>query len=305
METIRMRSLSERKAAEVARFLKSLSLRFDPNVQFTVILEKDDKILATGSRERNLLKCIGVSSDRQGEGLAAKIMTELVQDSITAGLSHLFLFTKPENGRLFAGLGFYPVAQTGDVLLMENEKNGVQKFVSTFSVPETDGITGAVVANANPFTNGHLYLVETAAKQCSTVHLFILSEDRSAFPYNVRMELAQKATAHLPNVWVHPTGDYLISSATFPSYFLKDEFRTEKIHCELDLEIFCQCFAKPLHITRRYVGEEPFCPVTAQYNRAMQTILPQNGIELITIPRKQEDGLAISASQVQIGRAHV
>lgn len=299
METIVMAPAAGRKKADVIRFLDRLSLSFDPKVQVTVLLEEDGELLATGSRDKNLLKCIGVSPERRGEGLAAAVMTVLVQDAIAAGFSHLFLFTTPSNQELFSGLGFYPVAATGDVLLMENQKNGVRDFVASFAVPDTKSITGAIVANANPFTNGHLYLVETAAGQCGTVHLFILSEEQSTFPFEVRMELAQKAAARFPNVFVHPTGEYLISSATFPNYFLKDKSRTEEVNCALDLEVFCKCFAKPLHITRRYVGEEPFCPVTACYNQALRETLPGNGIELITIPRREENGLAVSASQVR------
>ena len=36
--------------------------------------------------------------------------------------------------------------------------------------------------NANPFTNGHRYLVEKAARENDVVHLFVLSEDLSHYP---------------------------------------------------------------------------------------------------------------------------
>ena len=77
--------------------------------------------------------------------------------------------------------------------------------------------------NANPFTLGHLNLVERAAKECDTVHLFVLSEEASLVPFDVRWKLVTEGVAHLNNVICHPSGPYMISSATFPSYFLKDE----------------------------------------------------------------------------------
>ena len=77
--------------------------------------------------------------------------------------------------------------------------------------------------NANPFTLGHLSLVERAAKECDTVHLFVLSEEASLVPFDVRWKLVTEGVAHLSNVICHPSGPYMISSATFPSYFLKDE----------------------------------------------------------------------------------
>ena len=65
------------------------------------------------------------------------------------------------------------------------------------------------------------------------------------------------------------------------------------------MEIFASHFAPALHITRRYVGTEPFSPVTAAYNRAMKAFLPGRGIEVREIPRKAIDGTPISASAVR------
>lgn len=77
--------------------------------------------------------------------------------------------------------------------------------------------------NCNPFTLGHQYLVETVAAKFDWVYLFLLEEDASVFPYAVRKDLVEKGIAHLPNVMIVPTGHYIISQATFPGYFQKDE----------------------------------------------------------------------------------
>ena len=42
-------------------------------------------------------------------------------------------------------------------------------------------------------------------------------------PFGVRKQLVQAGTAHLKNVVLHDSGPYIISNATFPSYFLKDD----------------------------------------------------------------------------------
>ena len=76
--------------------------------------------------------------------------------------------------------------------------------------------------NANPITNGHLHLIEETAKQSDYVYVFVLSEDRSEFNDEERMMLVKRATADMSNVIVLPTNDYMVSSATFPSYFLRD-----------------------------------------------------------------------------------
>jgi [citrate (pro-3S)-lyase] ligase len=113
------------------------------------------------------------------------------------------------------------------------------------------------------------------------------------------MMLVKQGVADLKNVIVHPTGDYLISAATFPTYFIKDKDRIPEIRCQLDLEVFANHFAPALNITRRFVGTEPLCQVTDAYNRQMLAILPQKGIEVTLVERKELDGGPISASRVR------
>ena len=280
-------------------FLGDAGLDWDETVQASINLVEDGVICATGSRRDNVLKCIAVSKQHEGEGLTATIVTELIKNAFANGHRHLLLFTKPENADKFAALGFYTVAATDDVVLLENRKNGVELFVAGLEKPKTDGVVGAIVANCNPFTNGHRFLIESAAKACGLVHLFILSEDRSAFPADVRMELAKQGTADLVNVVVHPTSSYMVSSATFPDYFIKDKIRAKKINCKLDLTIFAERFAVPMGIQRRYVGTEPKDPVTASYNQQMHDILPAFGIEVLELPRLCEEGEFVSASTVR------
>lgn len=286
-------------AASVRAFLHEQGLSWDEGCEYTVNLRADGELLATGSLDGNVLKCMAVSPRCRGEGLAAVLVTELVRHALALGRRHLFVFTAPENRRQFASLGFYPVAQTSRELLMENLKDGVKRFVAGLERPPGPGVTGAVVANCNPFTNGHLYLMEQAARACDWVHLFILSEDRSLFPQAVRLELARRGVEHLRNVLVHPAGSYLISAATFPTYFIKDKALAAEISCELDLTVFADCFAAPMGITRRFVGTESLCPVTGAYNRQMKAFLPGKGIQVEEVPRREADGAPISASRVR------
>ena len=39
--------------------------------------------------------------------------------------------------------------------------------------------------------------------------------------------------------------------------------------------------------------------VTSAYNRIMGEVLPQHGVELVVVPRKESDGAVISASTVR------
>lgn len=283
---------------ELKRFLRTNELEYDENIEFTVNILQDDEIIATGSLDKNVLKCIAVSPAHQGENLTATLLSQLSQEAFRRGQEHLFLYTKPKNIEMFSNLDFYPVAQTATMLLMENRKNGITSFVDMLETP-ANGVIGCIVANCNPFTLGHRYLIEAAASQCDWLHLFVLSEDRSLVPAKDRMELVKLGVEDLKNVLVHPSSDYLISSASFPTYFLKEKAHIPQVTCQLDLEIFVRHFASKLRISKRFVGTEPNCPVTGVYNQEMKKRLPSEGIEVIEIPRLEENGTAISASIVR------
>ena len=290
--------LSEKNLQCWKRFLADAGLDADEQVESTVLIWDDGELIATASRQGNLLKCIAVDNMRQGEGLTATLLTQLRQDAFNHGYSHLFLYTKPQNQYMFRSLFFYPIAETGQVLLMENKRNGIEEFLSAQPVCHTGKTIGAAVMNCNPFTKGHRYLIETAASECDHVYIFVLSEDKSEFSAADRMELVKQGTADLSNVTVLPTGPYLISSATFPTYFLKEREKAEQIHCLLDIEIFCKYYVPKFGITHRYVGTEPLSPITNQYNEALRQYLPQRGIALREIPRL-EIGTPVSASTVR------
>ncbi len=100
------------------------------------------------------------------------------------------------------------------------------------------------------------------------------------------------------NIVLHASGPYIISNATFPSYFLPDDDAASVGHAELDLRLFAK-IAAALSIRRRYVGEEPFSQVTGLYNKVMREKLPELGVECRVIPRLAIAGRAVSASDVR------
>jgi len=77
-------------------FLAAAGLEADRDIEQTVLIWDDGELIATGSRRGNLLKCIAVSADRQGEGLTATLLTQLRQEAFRQGYKHLFLYTKPQ-----------------------------------------------------------------------------------------------------------------------------------------------------------------------------------------------------------------
>lgn len=292
-------TLRGRKLTAWEHLLEKTGLVPEEMPEQTVLLWEDEKIAATGSRQGNILKYLAVDPDHQGEGLLATLITALRQEAFRQGYRHLFLYTKPANEQMFLPLMFYPVAATDKVLLMEDKPDGVQRFLKTLPIEAGGGTVGAAVMNCDPFTLGHRYLVETAAKECGHLYVFVLSEDRGHFSAADRLAMVKAGTADLKNVTVLPTGPYLISAATFPTYFLKDRDGAEQVQCLLDIAIFCKYFAPHFGITRRYVGTEPLSPMTGKYNASLKEHLPAKGIEVRELPRFEKAGTPVSASAVR------
>jgi [citrate (pro-3S)-lyase] ligase len=158
---------------------------------------------------------------------------------------------------------------------------------------------GAVVMNCNPFTNGHRYLIETAAAQVKYLFVFAVQEDKSEFSFEDRFALMQAATDDLENVFVLPGGSFIISSITFKEYFNQKSLNTMSVNPSNDVRMFGGVIAPHLFIKTRFAGEEPLDPVTRAYNRQMEAILPQYGVGFVEIPRKETDAGVISASRVR------
>ena len=297
---------------QVTRLLTAEGLQIDAHLDYTAGLYDGDTLIATGSFFRNTLRCFAINPNYQGQALLNTLVSHLIEEQFRRGYNHLFVYTKLSSAPYFKALGFHEVAQGGTLVsLLENHPHAFTSYVQGLSQDTeaalsqwpisniTNPLHVAIVMNANPFTYGHLHLVETAAVHADVLHLFIVSEDASFFPTLVRKQLVIEGTKHIKNIVYHDCGPYLISSTVFPSYFQKSENATITSQALLDTAIFSR-IAHALAITHRYVGDEPFSQVTAIYNSIMGKQLATSGITLHTVPRlTDESGHPISASAVR------
>ena len=154
---------------------------------------------------------------------------------------------------------------------------------------------GVVVMNCNPFTLGHRYLIEQAAKQVERLFVMIVREDCSLFAYAERKAMVEQGVAHLKNVTVIDGSEYAISQTTFPTYFLKRLDDAADTQMLLDLDLFRRHIAPALGATVRFVGTESTDQLTRRYNELMHEVLT----DVREISRLEKDGNAVSASRVR------
>lgn len=291
--------------AEAERLLLAAGLSMPTGCDYGLAYYEDGTMLACGFLAGNVLCGFCVTPAAQGGGVSTAILSRLVLHGKQQGINHFFIFTKASEAEKFAAAGFTLVARSGQAALLEQGRpnyadwlTATRERMADFAGQQTAPVLGAIVMNANPFTRGHEYLAGTAAASCDRLLVFVVQEDVSVVPFAVRFRLVSEGLAHLGNVLVLPAGPYMVSRASFPAYFTADEARGS-VHAGLDCAIFATRIAPDLGISIRFVGTEPFDPVTRQYNRVMTQEFAHSGLTLREIPRLESAGAAVSASRVR------
>ncbi|MGL6120966.1 MAG: [citrate (pro-3S)-lyase] ligase, partial [Fusobacteriaceae bacterium] len=279
----------------------------DEDVDYTIVLRDNFSILGTASKSKNIIKCFALDEKLRGEGFTNTFVTNLLNKAFEEGYFHNFIFTTPKNIDIFKAIGFSLISSTDKVALLEIGTENITRTIENIKKEylQENGIfvknkkRALIVMNCNPFTLGHQYLIERASSENDEVIIFVVQEDKSSFNFKVRYQLVKEGTSHLQNVKVIPGTQYIISSATFPNYFLRKDDDALLEYIKLDVTVTAEYFCKKLGITRRYVGEEPYCKMTEKYNHVMVDLLNKQNIEVVIVPRKEFANKGISASEVR------
>jgi len=277
----------------VSGFLSDQGYDYKPDeVDLTMILYNlNDEIIGTGSFKNQTLKFV-VVAPKFRETTAFPLIVSYLSDKVLENNKHCFVYTKPETSILFQGLGFKEITKAEPLFAVlefgYETIDDYQDYLRKNKVKTKTDKVAAIVVNCNPFTMGHLYLIEKAASENEVVYLFVVEENLSCFPNEIRNRIIKQGIAHLDNVVMLTTGPYIVSGAIFPNYFLKLESWDDisQKQAEMDVRIFAKFIVPVLGITKRYVGTENYCVITRAYNKAMKQILPQVGCEVLEITRK-------------------
>lgn len=334
MEIQTLNPTTPRQRQRIEAFLKRNGLRFDDMHYYAAITDDDGEMIAGGGLKGNVIKCVAVDDAHKGEAIANTLISHLIAHANEEGYSNVMLFTKPKNRQLFESLSFRLLAEAPEAVLMETGIGGINNMVEQLkkikeegevckennqeckkeektnlnittpqhlnpSTPQplttTTPLRGVVVMNCNPFTLGHRYLIEQAAKQVERLFVMVVREDCSLFAYAERKAMVEQGVAHLKNVTVIDGSEYAISQATFPTYFLKRLDDAADTQMLLDLDLFRRHIAPALGTTVRFVGTEPTDRLTRRYNQLMHEVLA----DVRETARLEKEGNAVSASRVR------
>jgi [citrate (pro-3S)-lyase] ligase len=283
---------------DVRLLLLKSDLFYESRVTETIGLYDESKLIATGSLDHNVIKMLAIDLNYQGENLLNTVLSHLIHLLHMKKIYKYFIFTKPHNKKFFLDYNLFVVEENDDVILFENKIDTIVEQLNEMksNLKLNRGTTASIVMNCNPMTLGHLYLIETVANKCDNLLIFLVEENQSVFPFDIRMKIVKKATKHLKNVVILPSTQYIISRATFPTYFLKEINEATSLYMNLDIHIFLHYFMQIFDIDFRYVGTEPLDPLTNLYNQVMFSILKD---KVIMIDRLKKDDLVISASYIR------
>lgn len=282
------------------RGIKNFTKNETKLIEQTIGIFDDDKLVATGSFANNVIKYVAVcDAGIQNKGARFnKVITELENRLSQLSRFHHFVFTKPEYQNSFEHVGFRTLAATEFGVILEKGTPNIEDYLAKIPRFASGSKIASIVMNANPFTKGHRYLVEKAARENDYVYVFVVKQDASLFKTSERLKLVKEGTADIENVIVVSGGDYMVSFVSFPSYFIKDKEKVIKYQTLLDAKIFKEQIIKPLGITSRYLGSEPFSHTTNLYNKALQEELGTE-INIVIVDRLEIDKEVVSATKVR------
>lgn len=313
MEIQTLNPTTPRQRQRIEAFLKRNALRFDDMHYYAAVTDDDGEMIAGGGLKGNVIKCVAVDDAHKGEAIANTLVSHLISHANQEGYSCIKLFTKPKNRQLFESLSFRLLAEAPEAILMETGIGGISNTVEALKkikeektnlttspsqpLTTTTPRRGVVVMNCNPFTLGHRYLIEQAAKQVERLYVMVVREDCSLFAYTERKAMVEQGVADIENISVIDGSDYAISRATFPTYFLKRLSDATDTQILLDLDLFRRHIAPALGAEVRFVGTEPTDELTRRYNELMMESLGKDHV--VQIPRLENGGVAVSASRVR------
>ena len=213
----------------VKDFLASFDLRYESDIDKTLYIEEDGKIIASISKAKDIIKCLAILPSYQSENLSSILISKIIEKMHEENIHSYMVFTKAMYENTFINLGFRKLVSTSNTVMLEGGLETIDEAINKMKIKinaeygniNQDISVGSVVMNANPVTLGHQHLIEKSVLENDLTLVFVVQEDNQEFDFQSRYSLVYLTCKKYENVVVLPASKYIVSKLTFPTYFLK------------------------------------------------------------------------------------
>ena len=264
---------------QVKNFLASFNLSYENDIDKTLYIEENGNIIASISKAKDIIKCLAVLPSYQSENLSGLLVSKIIEKMHEENIFSYLVFTKAIYENTFINLGMRKLVSTTNTVMLEGGIDTIDDTINKMKVKiaaEYGNITqnckvGSIVMNANPVTLGHQYLIEKSVLENDLTLVFVVEEDNQEFDFSSRYSLVYLTCKKFESVIVLPASKYIVSKATFPTYFLKEDIVDKEVSL-IDGLIFKTYFMDKLKIDKRYVGSETKEKMN-DYNQTLKSVL--------------------------------
>lgn len=198
----------------------------------------------------------------------------------------------------FIEMEHLPLKIDSDAIFKSEELHRYLTDLKKYKFTQSNLKKGCVVINANPCTNGHLYLIKEALRKVDLLYVILVEESRNGFSYLDREYMLKENFKDDSRVCLISGGSIFTSTKCFPEYFNRSA-RHAKIDPTLNHKIFALKIAPLLDISVRFFGSEQEDEVTRIFNSTALEYLPTKGIDVVIIPRLTINNICVSAKSVR------
>lgn len=276
--------LNEEKE-KIRNFLSTLNLQYENDINYSLyMVDSYDNIIATISLSDYIIKCLAVSNEHEDENLESELINKLIEKLKNDNKFYYLVFSLIKYESLFINLGFKKIASTDKTIILEYGSPSIDvvldrlknKIETTLDCKLDSSRVCSIVINADPFTNGHLSLVEEGiVRRYDCILVFVVSDNKGFFNEKERLSLAYVSLLPYDNVIVVPSTRYIISEMTFPNCYLDNDkslYDKNEEWAKLDALIFRDYFMEKLNISKRFLGSE-IDHYMVQYNNVLKEVL--------------------------------
>ena len=107
----------------LTNFLNEYDLDYELDIDYSILVYFENDLIATASLANNVMKCFLVSRDFVGQNITVLMFSHLVNILSQKGINHYFVFTTPNNKKVFTSLNMKVLVTTNKwEMMLKNQE---------------------------------------------------------------------------------------------------------------------------------------------------------------------------------------